>query len=190
MSGPRKAPLLTVVTEEAKVVGEWEIWTPDRAARRPDLAEAVERFEPLNHPAGEAAARWLREDSLTNDPSTKTYLSVVDAEVHGFFACCAGTVALSQVDASDLAVPHRQHLPAFVLAWVARRRGGVVPGLQLVATAYGLARDLASSLGMVAFVLDPMDDQVARIWQDEPYAFREAKTGKGDRPARLWLPLG
>jgi hypothetical protein len=192
MSRSRKTLVTAVETLELEPIGTWAPWTPEVANQRPDLVEAVQGFQPLDHPAGQDAARWLRERALANDGSTKTYLLEHEGCVQGYFACCAGTVTLTRKDSRGLDVPYRRQLPAFILAWVARHAEGSVPGIHLVVTAYGLARDLAQSLGRVAFALDPRDKRVARLWQDEPYGFQQCVTDpddRTDRPPRLWLPL-
>lgn len=187
---PERATLATVDPTTVDPVGSWMKWTPERAAKRTDLVEAVERFEPVDHPAGHEAAKWLREEALDNDPSTKTYLLFEGRDIQGFFACCSCEVRLSEQDAVGLRVPHYSRLPAFLVAWVARSCHSEAPGLHLMLTAYGLARSLAEDMGMVALALDPMDEAVAKVWEAEPYSFQRCIETGGKRPPRLWLPIG
>jgi hypothetical protein len=173
----------------AALPGEILLWTPATAAERAAAPAAVQGFESLDTSAGRAAAAWLRDEALENDPATKTYLVFSEGRVEGFFACCGGAVLLTVEDAAGLRVPHYEDLPAWILAWIARRRDGTVSGLQLMLTAYGLAREHARSLGLVALALDPLDDDVAALWRKAPYSFQTCIPKRRGRRARLWLPL-
>lgn len=172
------------------ITGELKLWTPKVAHAEPELLEAVAAFGSVDTAAGREASRWLREKALPNDPSTRTYLIVDEGQVEGFFACCAGTIRITQTEAADLGVAHYPELPAFLLAWIARRGDGSVTGEALMLAAYGLARWLSQSVGMVAFALDPLDDKVAAVWEAPPYGLQRCKPPKGrSRPPRLYAPL-
>lgn len=188
-----KTLVTALETVEFEPIGSWTLWTPENAERRPDLYDAVRQFEPVDHPAGHEAAEWLQEQALRNDGSTKTYVLEHQDRLQGYFSCCAGTVNLTRQDSKGLHIIHRRELPAFILAWVARHAESTVPGIHLMLTAYGLARDLAQSMGMVAFALDPRDHAVAKLWEGDPYGFQQCVTHRDEtprRPPRLWLPLG
>jgi hypothetical protein len=164
----------------------WQLWTPAAAEENEGLHEAVERFQPLDHAAGHAAARWLKDESLDNDPSTRTHLLLADERVEGFFACSMTTVAISRRVLRAEAMPaRRETVPAVLLAWIARHADSRIDGRDIVAVAYGLARHASANVGAVAFVLDPHDDPTADMWMSARYGFRRSK-GEGKR---LWLPL-
>jgi hypothetical protein len=163
-----------------------ELWPWTRAVERehPEIAAAVRRFVPLDHPAGIRAAEFLKEEALPNDPSTRTHLLVRADRVEGFFALSNAVIQLSSADTDEVDVIARRELPATLLAWIGRHRNADIPGRDLVATAYGLAREAARNVGSVAFVLDPADERVEEMWLSEPYGFRRSL-----RRGRLWLPL-
>jgi hypothetical protein len=77
----------------------WVRWVPDVEHQDPALARQVGAFEPVDTPAGQAAARWLKEKALINHPSTVTRLLLRDERVEGFYAICSAQVRLSQRDA-------------------------------------------------------------------------------------------
>jgi len=184
----------TSITDPAAAVpevpGELLLWTPEEADAHPWLVGAVAAFESVDTDAGREAARWLQEDALDNDGSTKTYLIVDDGVVEGFFACCTGSVRITEAEAEGIGVDHHPELPAFLVAWVARRRDGALTGEALMLAAYGLARYLSESVGLVAFALDPLDEGIAVVWEAPPYGLRRCKTTKGRfKPPRLYIPL-
>lgn len=157
-----------------------------------ELLEKVSSFESLSNPAGEEAARWLREDALDNDGLTKTRMLVTDERVEGYIATCYGTVTLTDGGFRRLSQPRRlrrKTVPAFLLCWVARNVESDIEGMQLMLTALGLAREAKRISGLVAFALDPHDEEVSTMWQGEPWHFRKCKAGSGDRPTRLYLPI-
>jgi hypothetical protein len=80
-------------------------------------------------------------------------------------------------------------MPATVLTWVARHREGSTSGLELVETAFALARESAENIAVAAFVLDPWDEKVAEIWRTDPYPFRDSEQKRTKKPPRLWTPL-
>lgn len=80
-------------------------------------------------------------------------------------------------------------MPAIVLTWVARHRESSATGLELVETAFALARESAENIGVAAFVLDPWDEKVADIWRSDPYPFRDSEQKLKGKPPRLWTPL-
>jgi hypothetical protein len=165
---------------------EWLIWDAATAAARSDVEEAVAAFASIDTPAGEDAARWLRDDALHNDGSTRTRLLMNEGRVAGFFALCAAEVRLRADEVEVLGLPPGRHpLPAILLAWIARHRDGGVTGYELMRMAFGIARRVRTEIGAVAFVLDPRDVAVAGLWRAPPYGFRPSSGGS----RRLWLPL-
>lgn len=164
---------------------EWLAWDETTAHQRPDVVEAVERFASLDVPLGDEAARWLREDALANDGSTRTRLLVAPQRVEGYVALCAGQVMLEARDVASLELPAgRSTQPAILLAWIARHRDSNVSGTDLMDVAFAIARRVSRDVGAVAFCVDPGDEAVARVWRAAPYGFRPAKKG-----SRLWVPL-
>lgn len=185
------APPQTATSQSSLTpVGEWVKWTPEEAERSPDLCAAVSRFDAVDTAMGEDAAAFLRDRALDNDGSTKTYLLVVEGEVEGFFSCCNGSVHLSQRQSRKLRVPHRKTLPAFVVAWIARRRGGSLGGAHLVLKAISVARQQRAHVGCVVLALDPGDPAVARLWR-ERYEFEPCEPDDDHEEGleRLWLRI-
>jgi hypothetical protein len=161
------------------------LWTHARADADRSLADAVERFEAVDHPAGSRAARFLKREALANDPSTRTRMLVIDGEIEAFISLSNAVVRLDEeAMTDDLDVVPRRELPATLLAWVAKRRGSQVSGFHVLTTAYGLAREAATTVGSVAFVLDAADESTRALWMRPPYGFRASR-----RRNRLWLPL-
>lgn len=185
-----KASELEAIDLAVPPVGEWVVWDPDEAERSPDLVAAVRRFVPVDCETGREAANFLIDRSLDNDPSTKTWLLLVDGEVEGFFACCNGSVRIEREHSRLLKVPHRRTLPAFIVAWIARRGGGPVGGEHLMLKAIGVAREQRRNVGSVVLALDPGDDQVARLWI-EKYGFRRClpEDDLSSGSTRLFLPI-
>jgi hypothetical protein len=157
-----------------------------------ELLDKVNAFESLPNAAGVEAARWLREDAFDNDGLTKTRALVTDERVEGYIATCFGTVTLTDGGFRRLSQPkrlRRKTVPAFLLCWVARHVASDVEGMQLMLTALGLAREAKRISGLVAFALDPHDEEVSMMWQGERWHFRKCKASPGDRPTRLYLPI-
>ncbi len=185
-----RSPKLEAIDLSAPPVGEWVIWDPAEAERSPDLLEAVRRFEGLDCETGEEAANFLIDRALDNDPSTKTWLLVVDDEIEGYFACCNGSVRLGRQQSRMLRTPHRRTLPAFIVAWIARRRGGAVGGEHLMLKAIGVAREQRRQVGSVVLALDPGSEEAARIWVED-YGFERCLPDEDDEAAlaRLFLRI-
>lgn len=169
--------------------GNWVVLSETTASA--EVQAAINAFEPLEHPGGLEAHRWLKEEALGQDGVTRTHL-LIDQDsgrLLGYFACCADRVSLTEKSVLSLGLrTTRTTMPAFLLCWIARDRREDV-GLHLIATAYGMAQETAENVGMVAFALDPLDDAVAAVWMKEPYYFQESTTKRKGGPPRLWLPL-
>lgn len=171
--------------------GIWRNWDHD-ADGDDELAEQVASFESLDHPAGVAAAEWLREDAYDNDGLTKTRLLVTDDRVEGFIATSFGTVELTEGGMKQLPVPRklrRRQAPALLLCWIARHRESQIPGAQLMLTAVALARQARRNSGLVALTLDPYDEGVSEMWQAAPWHFQRCRRRDIDRPTRLYIPI-
>ncbi|HEX9966599.1 MAG TPA: hypothetical protein VGB06_01505 [Solirubrobacterales bacterium] len=150
----------------------------------------LERFESLDHPAGLAAAKFLRSEALANAAMTRTHLLLADDRIEGFFSLSSASVRLSGRSIRSLGLRTAiTTIPAILMTWVARHRNSEVSGLELVETAFALARESALNVGAAAFVLDPWDERVAEIWRNEPYPFRDSEQARKNKPPRLWAPL-
>ena len=190
MARPARSVLLDTLLE-TDPRGRWRNWDHD-ADGDDELAKKVETFESLSHPAGEAAARWLREDAYDNDGLTKTRLLVSDDRVEGFVATCFGSVDLTEGGMKRLPVRRnlrRRQAPAFLVCWVARHRDSSIPGVQLMLTAVGLARHAKRNSGLVALALDPHDDGVAAMWRSAPWHFQQCRDPGDGRQRRLYIPI-
>jgi hypothetical protein len=166
----------------------WVTLSPRTAT--PAVLEAMAAFQPLDHPAGAAAARFLNEEAVVNHTMTRTHLLIDRDRVEGFVSLCSGSVRLSRRSIRSLGLRTTiRTMPAVVLTWVARDRDSSVSGQELVETAFGLARESAENIGVAAFVLDPWDERVAEMWRSEPYPFRDSEQRRRGRPPRLWAPL-
>lgn len=166
----------------------WVTLTPSTAT--PELIDLMNSFQALNHPAGEAVSKFLKDEAIVNAPMTRTHLLVSDTRIEGFISLCSGSVRLSERSIRSLGLRTTiKTIPAVVLTWVARHRGSSTSGLDLVETAFALARESSRNIGVAAFVLDPWDGKVAEIWRNEPYPFRDSEQKRRKKPPRLWTPL-
>ena len=160
----------------------WVPWDIARAFEDDRLARAVSEFEPVPNPAGWAAAQWLREDSLAYHGFAVTYLALVNLNVKGFYAMCAGEIEVREKERRELALPTNR-LPVAQLVWLARSADGELSGLELLAHAQKRAELVAQVQGLAGLAVDPFDEVTADIWQSPPYDFMPTETG------RLWSPL-
>jgi hypothetical protein len=148
---------------------------------------AITAFRSIDTPMGEEAARWLREDAVANDGSTRTYALFGEQGVEGFFALAATEVLLGRGEVDALGYPARVRQPAVLLAWIARAADSSVSGDELLETAFGIARRAARDIGAIAFVLDPGDEHVAELWRRR--GFRDSRPRWEGARTRLWAPL-
>ena len=173
----------------------WYRWQPAFAEdiAYEDIAEAVDAFEPVDHPAGHAAAQWLKESSLDDYPSTATWLAYREGRIEGYFAMRSGEVVLTTKQRrKQLARKGRQreHVlhprqPASLIAWLGKHAEASITGRTLLLYAAYVANQVAEYQGNIALVIDPYDDDTARFWQDRYKFLRAANPSK-----RLWVPLG
>jgi hypothetical protein len=183
-----KPPHEGAETAVAASTVKWVTVSPETVT--PELTEAMAAFQPLDCPAGAAAAHFLNEDAVVNATMTRTHLLIADNRVEGFISLCSGSVELSERSIRSLVLRTTiKTMPAIVLTWVARDRESSITGLELVETAFALARETAETIGVAAFVLDPWDEKVAEIWRNEPYPFRDSEQKRRRKPPRLWAPL-
>jgi len=169
----------------------WYSLTPQLLVDHPDIAQKIDEFRALDHPAGKRAEAYLRGEALAG-PTAKVHVLVGPERIEGFIATTFTEVVLERTDISGMGFfDQRTRVPAFYLAWVAKHRDTAVPGSDLVRAAYGLGLEAAALGGLVAFVLDPADDAVAELWMGDPYNFQQSKTKPGSDgvPKKLWTPL-
>jgi hypothetical protein len=171
----------------------WFRWKPlyAESAAYDDISEAIQAFEPVETPAGHAAAKWLKESALDDYPSTATWLAYLDQRIEGYFALCSGEVPLyGRQRRQFLRRPgrRREHVlhprqPASLITWLGKHRHAKINGRTILAQATHTAIEVAELQGNIALVLDPYDDQTATFWLDR-YDFLHSES-----PKRLWLPL-
>lgn len=190
MARPARSILLDTKLE-TDPRGRWRNWDRD-ADGDDELAERVAAFEPLDHPAGVEAARWLQKDALDNDGQSKTRLLVSEDRVEGFIATSFGTIELTEGGMKRLPVRRdlrRREVGAFLVCWVARHRESEIPGSQLMLTAVALARRAKRIAGLMALAVDPHDDEVAAMWRGAPWHLQQCRKRKDGRQTRLYVPI-
>lgn len=175
-------------TRFADVGQIWVPWDPETAFGDERLARAVSEFEPVPNPAGWAAARWLREDSLASYGVTVTYLVLVGMRVEGFYAMCAGEVELPTKQRRDLGLSHPRQGVALIV-WLARCEGSRLSGQEILAHAFMRAKYVARIQGLAGIAVDPFDAETAAVWRAEPYEFLKSQTKLPNDLKRLWRPL-
>lgn len=191
MAGPPRSILLdTPLATDLR--GRWRNWDRD-ADEDDELAKMVENFEPLNYPAGQAAAHWLHEDALDNDGQSLTRLLVSDDRIEGFIATAFGTVELTGGGRKRLPIRRRdlqrQEVGALLVCWVARHKDSEISGTQLMLTAVALARRAKRIAGLMALAVDPHDDEVAAMWRAKPWNFQQCRKPEEGRQTRLYIPI-
>lgn len=171
----------------------WYRWKPSSAESGvyDDIAEAIEAFEPVDHPAGHAAAEWLKNSALDDYPSTATWIAYRKQRVEGYFAMCSGEVLLYGRHRSKWLVRkgrRREHVlhprqPASLITWMCKHKHASITGRTILLHAAYIAMRVGELQGNIALVIDPFDDDTAAFWQ-ERFEFLSSAT-----PNRLWLPL-
>ncbi|MCW3019849.1 MAG: hypothetical protein JWN10_2157 [Solirubrobacterales bacterium] len=183
----------------------WVRFTPevveDLGGDRHLLLDAVDEFESLPTDAGRAATSWLRERALDEYGSSVTYLMLLERQVEAYYALSSAEVLLSGRDrkralkgrSNSYEVSPRQ--PASLIAWTAKRNGADACGELILKHAFTSALEVAETQGNIALVLDPYDDETAKMWlRMECVDFRRSAEARpsangADPVARLWTPL-
>ncbi len=171
---------------------EWIHLTPDQIEADPDLGTAVRGFHPPPSPAGDAAAKWLRESALHEADHIATYVLVRDGAVAAFYS-----VGMSEV---ELRTEHRRKLTAghprqgaVLIVWLARAGDAKVGAETILAHAVGIAQIAARHVGAAVIALDPYDATTEKFWR-ERFGFRASRTRRTDadgaQRSRLWRSLG
>lgn len=187
-----REPLLGSRTIADAVAGPTPTWiTLPRSADDvpPELLEAIERFDAGARPAAQAATDWLKTRAMHASLTARTRLYVAEGRVLAFYALASTNVALSQRHRRQLvpagADPEVVALPGTLVAWLAKDQTSDVDGSVLLLHAAAIARRAAALQATAVLVVDAFDEETERMWRDR-FGFRSS----GDRPGRLWLPLG
>lgn len=163
-------------------------WT-DEARSDPTLRAAVDGFQPVDRPAGEAVARWLREVSLVQPVSATTYLLLLGERLAGFYALAPSRVELRPAHRRRLGDHLLPTVPAYLIAQLGRSAwapGGT--GENLVLHAIGTARRASEIAAAVVLVADPFDEATVGVWRS--WGFRSSQTRGPHGLPRMWVPLG
>jgi hypothetical protein len=171
---------------------QWYRWLPASAesVAYADIAKAVEKFEPVDNPAGHAAEAWLKHESLASTPATVTHLAMLDGRLEGFYTIVSSFVKLNESDREEL-MPDYPLLPiqgASLVVWLAKRRDARVSGRKIMFNAVAMAAEVAKRQGTLACVLDPFDDATASMLKRR-YRFEQSETEVRKGQLRLWVPL-
>lgn len=163
----------------------WVTLPPNGAGLSEGLAGAINEFDAGTRPAARSATAWLRNHALASHRTTRTRLLLSAGRVEGFYSLASSQVELSQRDRlrADLE-PVR--VPAALITWIAKDRRSKLDGGLLLLHAAGTARRASELLAVSVLVVDPFDEDTARMWRSQ-YGFRTSADKR--RPRRLWLPL-
>lgn len=188
-TGVRCVKRAGVAAETSEKVNFVPLTTEAVARLRPgdDLYSAIRNFRSLPVPAGERAARWLRDRLAETHVPIQTHLRLDPAgkTTLGFYAVRPISFELSKRDFPLLQVRRmgvqKEPQPALLLSWIARTldsgQGSGRP-LFLHATANAIAN------GFVALIIEPDDERTKQVWISK-YRCMEAQDGSG----RLWYPV-
>ncbi len=161
---------------------------PPLASCPRQLVQAVEAFEPMDHPSAIASGAWLRDRAFLEHGSARTYVWVARGRVHGFFAVSVGTCRLQPHELATLQAGRRP-MPAVLLAQAARARECDIPPNEILETVLGIAEEVAALAGAGALMLDPFDQPTEQMWRAR--GFRSTSdTPRGNGRRRLWIELG
>lgn len=144
----------------------WYRWRPAFAesAAYADIAEAVERFEPVDNDAGHAASNWLKHSSLDDYPSTATWLAYHNQRLEGFFAICSAEITLSERQRKERlgregrSHEHRLHpqQPASLITWLGKHAETTMAGDSIIRYAAYIATQVLSYKGILHWWLIPL----------------------------------
>ena len=170
----------------------WFRWT--RATSKLDaeekIASLIRAFEPVEREAGQAAAKWLKDHSLPNDPGTITWVWIKNGAVVGFYAIRSASVDLTQRLRRKLLwsrsdKDHHPSQPASQISWICRSRdGGEGAGKKIMLHAYTTAASVSELQGNIAVVVEAYDESAAEYWRQQGFV----KTG-GKNKQQLWSPI-
>ncbi|MFL5846719.1 MAG: hypothetical protein ACJ762_18710 [Solirubrobacteraceae bacterium] len=160
----------------------------------PGLRDMVDAFEPLDHPAGYAAAEFLKGEAVGVPadirPTAATHVLIDNGRIEGFVSTKTAEVKLTETDMTTLGIVDHGKVPSFHICWIAKHADSTVSGVTLFHWALYRASEVRKDLGFAVVTLDPYDKAVTEMWKAEPYLFRESntkRTGFGV-PKKLWIP--
>ncbi len=163
------------------------------AGLEPSLLAAIESFQPLPFPAGEEAARWLREHVA--NPSEKPWQVILmleeeGDEMLGFLVLGYTTITLSPDDvpmiAKKIEAPDQPQV-ALEVAWIARS-AKTAKGFGKEVFTYSVSFGIDG--GAVAMIVTPHDEETAeKVWKRR-FRFRVPRQDdqSPEAPLRLWYP--
>ena len=168
---------------------EWVDWTPEVAAARPELRDAIKRFASLENEAGQAAAEWLRENALDAHPGCQTRVLFHSGAVQGFYSLTMGEVELRSADRKAIGGGHPRQ-GAVLIVWLARAAEPTISQVadHLLKHAVGVARRGADYVGASVIALDPYNEATVALWAKR--GFKNSLTQRRDKPHRMWQVLG
>jgi hypothetical protein len=150
-----------------------------------ELRAALDDFDAGERPAALAAREWLRTEAVHSYQTSRTRLLIAEHRIAGFYSLAASQVELRQTDRRRAGFdPVR--VPAALVTWIAKDKRAEIDGKLLLLHAAGTARRAAELQATAVLVLDPFDEQTARMWR-ERFGFRASAENR--KPKRLWLPL-
>jgi hypothetical protein len=150
-----------------------------------ELRAALDDFDAGERPAALAAREWLRTEAVSSYQTSRTRLLIAEHRIAGFYSLAASQVELRQTDRRRAGFdPVR--VPAALVTWIAKDSRAAIDGKLLLLHAAATARRAAELQATAVLVLDPFDEQTARMWR-ERFGFRASAEKR--KPKRLWLPL-
>ena len=160
---------------------------PDKAA-----VEAAKAFDPLPYPAGNAAKTWLQSCVDERPPDVQTWIALrADNSIVGFYSMYPEAFNLHGNDSVIMRLRRGRNdpgnpQPAMLLAWVGRSASRSDPGFGR--TLFGHALGNAESQGAVAMIVDPFDEQTAKLWTKRRFMPAAPEPG-GKQTGRLWFAV-
>lgn len=142
--------------------------------------------------AKEVLTRRDRGDRVANRSAlidyllSRTTLYLAGGAIAGYYSLANSTIELSQRDRKQrlALVTHCASLPATLVTWLAKDHRAEFDGTLLITHAAAVARRTMLAQASVALVLDPFDEETAKLWTSK-YGFHKSSGKSG----RLWIPL-
>ncbi|HEY8304225.1 MAG TPA: hypothetical protein VIG42_06520 [Solirubrobacteraceae bacterium] len=148
----------------------------DRAVMRalPQLEDAIRAFEPVPGPAGESVAEWLADYAFREPQEATVRVRLNRGRVTGVYALCAAQIALDADEREELGGVRYRTQPAILLAQIARAASAPGSGEELLRHAAAIARRARAHVGATVLVIDPFDQQTAKMWR-ERFGFSDSQ---------------
>ena len=170
---------------------EWVHLTAEQLGADAALVPAIERFRAPAGRAGDAAAKWLKDQAVKEASHIATYVLLRDGEVGGFYSLGMGEVELRTQQRKRLSADHPRQGAALIL-WLARADHGDIDAATFLRHAIGIAQIGARYVGAAVVAVDPFDAATEKYWRQH-FGFRasltKTKDADGVQRSRLWLPL-